>query len=160
MGNLNFNIGSEFYPNYLNRIPYSWFQFLNPKFLLSSTLGSAAFDTVASTLLRSAIQGLFFSSTLGSAAFDTIASTVLRSAIQGLFSFFFSPLLVDLLNMLNIDDNIFFGIHFSKHFQNIVSLYILSMIGSYFSFVDLLYIGKHFFIFFLTTVEQVFLPLI
>jgi len=76
MENLNFNIGSEFYPNYLNRIPYSWFQFLNSKFLLSSTLGSAAFDTVVFDIVA-----------FDTAAFDIAAICDSRSIFLFLLSF-------------------------------------------------------------------------
>jgi len=60
-------------------------------------------------LLRSAAFDTSFAA-FDTAAYDTAAfDTVAFWSIQGLFSFFFSPLLVDLLNLLNIDDNIFFN---------------------------------------------------
>jgi len=60
------------------------------------------------------------------------------------YSFSFTELKVNFL----INKYVNLTSHFSKHFQIIVSLYILSVIGSYFSSVNLLYIGKHFFILF------------
>jgi len=166
MGNLNFNGGSKFYPNLSE--PYSLFQdfnSLNRKFLLSSfvtvdwfkvyeSLFSSQPMFLVSPMLFYLVLSWFIVFVLENELLVLLRSTLLRSTllrsvvfllIQCLFSFFFSPLLVDLLNLLNIDDNFFRTLCPSIFYQwleatsTLSICYILVSISSFFSFSRLDY---------------------